>query len=95
MHQSSAALVPAGDVLCLSNESRHGQSGHSLVPRIVSYKHMPQGPYTSGHLKFKAIQDFSGLFEKLIQEDRFNDIYILLGAVNEVKIFTQLRKQWR
>ena len=32
-----------------------------------------QGPYTSGHLKFKAIQDFSRLFEKDIQ-DCFNDI---------------------
>ena len=32
-----------------------------------------QGPYTSGHLKFKAIQDFSRLREKEIQ-DCFNDI---------------------
>ena len=32
-----------------------------------------QGSYTSGHLKFKAIHNFSWLFEKLIQ-DCFNDI---------------------
>ena len=32
-----------------------------------------QGSYTSGHLKFKAIQDFPRLFEKEIQ-DCFNDI---------------------
>ena len=32
-----------------------------------------QGPYTSGHLKFKAIQDFSRLFQKEIQ-DCFIDI---------------------
>ena len=27
-----------------------------------------KGPYTPGHLKFKAIQDFSRLFEKEIQD---------------------------
>ena len=32
-----------------------------------------QGPYTHGHMKFKAIQDFSKVFEKEIQ-DSFNDM---------------------
>ena len=57
-----------------------------------------QGPYTPGHLKFKAIQDFSWLFEKknsrLFQQHKN---YVLLSVVNIVNInfFTQLRKQWR
>jgi len=34
---------------------------------------LTRGSYTSGHLKFKAIQDFSRLFEKDIQ-DCFNNI---------------------
>ena len=33
-----------------------------------------QGPYTFGHLQFKAIEDFSRQFEKEIQ-DCFNDMY--------------------
>ena len=38
-----------------------------------------QGPYTFGHLKFKAIQDLLRLFEKEIQ-DCFNDDVPLIGV---------------
>ena len=39
-----------------------------------------QGPYTPEHFKFKAIQDFSRLFQKEIQ-DCFNDICTSKGRV--------------
>ena len=41
---------------------------------IFKFMFLIQGPYTSGRLKYKAIQDFSRLFQKEIQ-DCFNDIY--------------------
>ena len=44
-----------------------------LTVTLQKYINSVQGPYTSGHLKFKAIRDFSRLFEKEIQ-DCFNNI---------------------
>ena len=38
-----------------------------------------QGPYTSGYSKFKTIQDFSRLLEKLIQDVLMT--YVLLSVV--------------
>ena len=46
-----------------------------------SYYHM-QGPYTSGHLKFKAMQDFSGLFEKQFKTVLTTYVLLILSAVN-------------
>ena len=60
--QPSAVWVPAGDVLCLSNESRHCQSGHGLVPRIVAYKNMPAG---SVHIWTFEVQGYSILFKAI------------------------------
>ena len=39
-----------------------------------------KGPYTSEHLKFKAIQDFSRLFEKIFKTVLMTSV--LLIAVN-------------
>ena len=48
------------------------KSAHTMT-YIMPQAYIIQGPYTSGHLKSKAIQDFSRLFEKEIQ-DCFNNI---------------------
>ena len=54
---------PRKDVCCILRVS----TMWSLY-NAKSTKTTDQGPYTSGRLKFKAIQDFSRLFEKEIQD---------------------------
>ena len=55
----------------LTNAFEFSTESNTVVTAGLKYK---QGPNTSKHLKFKAIQDFSRLFEKEIQ-DFFKDMY--------------------
>ena len=54
--------------------------GENVETHTNSLFHLNQGPYTSGHLKSKAIQDFSRPFQKEIQD--FLTTCVLLSAAN-------------